>query len=68
MQLGDINEFQVQTCCHRYSAGAGREFMIAVYSQLEGFDECRQGQAGCLNETPATSCPDGHVLRAGDQL
>jgi len=48
--------------------GAGREFMIAIYCRLEGFDECRQRQADCLNETPATSVPDGHDWGAGVQL
>lgn len=64
MQLDDITRLRAVTA----SDGAGREFMIAVYSQLEGFDERRQGQTGCLNETRATSCPDGHVWRPGDQL
>jgi len=56
-------------CCYASDVHAGREFVIAVYSRLEGFDACRQlGGAECLNETLATSVPDGHVCRAGGQL
>ena len=51
-----------------FAARAGREFMIAVSTGPEGFDECHPSQADCLNETLATSIPDGHVSRLHGQL